>query len=215
MAIGKMSESNLWRTWVIANMVGLGVGMALFAAVAEGIEQSGVLGAGELGDVMGHLIGLLLAGALFGLMQWLVLRRYILRTGWAVLGTSAGLWVGYVVGYILGGPPFDFILAPLLAAFLGGLVQWLALRRVVAGAGWWVAASTLGFALGGIVGTAIAVLGLGDALGGSYMAWIALNGVVYLVAGAIGGAITGSVLVRLLRRAAPESTLAPLISGAR
>ena len=56
--------------------------------------------------------------------------------------------------------------------------------------------------------------GLGDALGGSYLAWIALNGVVYLVAGAIGGAITVSVLIRLLRRsaAAPASES---LAGAR
>jgi hypothetical protein len=44
--------------------------MAIFAAVAEGIEQSGVLGSNETGELIGHLIGLSLAGALFGLMQW-------------------------------------------------------------------------------------------------------------------------------------------------
>jgi hypothetical protein len=107
--------------------------MALFAAVAEGIEQSGVLGSPELGDGVGHLIGL--AGALFGVMQWLVLRRHVARTGWGVLGTAVGLTAGYIGGYIMR-PPFDFVLAPALAGLLGGVGQWFALRRHVVGAAW-------------------------------------------------------------------------------
>jgi len=189
--------------WVFANAIGLGVGMAIFAAVAEAIEQSGVLGNPELGENVGHIIGLALAGAIFGLLQWAVLRRHFTSTGWGVLGTSIGLAIGYILGYIMGGPPFDFILAPALAMLLGGFAQWLALRRQTAGAGWWVATSTVGFLIGGIFGTAIAILGLGDALGGSYPAWIALNGVVYLVAGAVGGAISSPVLAHMLRRAGP------------
>jgi len=109
------------RMWISANALGLGVGMALFAAIAEGMEQSGILGSPELGDKVGHLIGLALAGALFGLMQWSVLRRYMSQTGWGALGSAVGLTVGYVVGYIMGGPPFDFILAPALAGLLGGI----------------------------------------------------------------------------------------------
>jgi hypothetical protein len=200
------------RMWISANALGLGVGMALFAAIAEGMEQSGILGSPELGDKVGHLVGLALAGALFGLMQWSVLRRYISQTGWSTLGSAVGLTVGYIGGYIMGGPPFDFILAPALAGLLGGIAQWFALRHV-AGVGWWAPASALGFLIGGIAGTAIAILGLGDALGGSYLAWIALNGVVYLVAGAIGGAITASVLIRLLRRSAAAPASESLASG--
>src|SRR6185312_12060793 len=71
------------RTWVLAKVVGLGVGMALFATVAEGVERSGIVGSPESGDIVGHLIGLPLAGVLFGFMQWLVLRRYITLSGWS------------------------------------------------------------------------------------------------------------------------------------
>src|SRR5215213_7389661 len=145
------------RTWVLANAVGLGVGMAIFAAVAEGIEQSGVLGSPELGENVGHIIGLAIAGAIFGLLQWAVLRRHFTSTGWGVLGSSIGLAIGYILGYIMGGPPFDFILAPALAVLLGGFAQWRALRQQTAEAGWWVATSTVGFTIGGILGTAIAI----------------------------------------------------------
>jgi hypothetical protein len=132
------TPARMLLAWVFANAIGLGVGMAIFATVAEGIEQSGVLGNPELGDNVGHIIGLALAGVIFGLLQWAVLRRHFTSTGWGVLGTSIGLAIGYILGYIMGGPPFDFILAPALAMLLGGFAQWLALRRQTTGpdGGW-------------------------------------------------------------------------------
>src|SRR4029450_4410277 len=96
-------------TWTFGNAIGVGVGMAIFAAVAEGIEQSGVLGNPELGDNVGHIIGLALAGPFLGLLQWALLRPPFTSAGWGVLGTSIGLAIGYILGYIMGGPPFDFI----------------------------------------------------------------------------------------------------------
>ncbi|HEY3227989.1 MAG TPA: hypothetical protein VGJ87_02140 [Roseiflexaceae bacterium] len=189
--------------------------MALFVALAEGIEQSGVFGPGELGGIVGHLIGLLLAGALFGLAQWRGLRRYVPRATWPVLGASAGLWLGYAAGYEIFGFPFDYILGPGLAAALAAVAQWSALRRQVAGAGWWVAASALGFMLGGIAGLVPAFLGLGEAIGTTYLGWIALNGLMGAINGAIGGAIAGAVLVRLLRRQATAPESAFVTTGAR
>jgi hypothetical protein len=210
MNLGSMNIGrSFWRAWIAANALGLGAGMALFALIGEGFKQGGILGSPKENVIVGHLIGLLLAGALFGIAQWLVLRRFVPRTGWAVLAASAGVWLGYVVGYEVLGFPFDYILGPGLAATLGAVVQWFALRRQVVGAGWLVLASALGFMLGGAVGLVPAFLGLGDAIGSTYLGWIALNGLMGAIAGAIGGAITASVLVRLLRRpaAAPGADL--------
>jgi hypothetical protein len=216
MNLGSMNiERGFLRTWVAANALGLGAGMALFAAIAEGFEQSGILESPEVDILVGHLIGLLLAGALFGLMQWLVLRRYIPQTGWSFLGASAGLWLGYVVGYEAIGFPFDYVLGPALAAGLAGLAQWFALRRYVAGAGWWVLAGALGFMLGSIPGLAIAFLGLGEAIGEGYFGWVALNGLMCSINGAIGGAITGGVLLWLLRRPAPAAASDLLTTSTR
>lgn len=211
---GETRGQNLLGRWVLANVVGFGVGMAIFAAVAEGIARNGVFGSAEIGDRVGHLIGLPLAGALFGYLQWLVLRRYVSGAGWAVLGAAVGLTAGYILGYIMGGPPFDFVLGPTLAGLFAGIAQWIALRRTYR-AGWWAPLSAGAFALGGIVGTAIALLGLGDALGGSYPAWIALNGVVFAVTGAVGGVITGAVLVRIVKPAPAMATATPRTSAAR
>jgi hypothetical protein len=196
------------RSWIRANALGFGVGMALFAAIAEGMERSGLFGSPEVGDIVGHLIGLILAGALFGMVQWMALRRHVAVTGWAVLGTTVGLYIGYVSGYELGGFPFDYILGPALAGLLGGAVQWLTMRRHISGAGWWVLASALGFLLGGIAGVALAFLGLGEAIGGSYFGWIVLNGLISAIVGVIGGAITWSALARLLWRSAPDAAVA-------
>lgn len=188
---------SMFRQWVVANAVGLGLGMALFAAVAEGIERSGILGAPEIGERVGHIIGLALAGAVFGLMQRRVLQRYITVSPWTLLGTAIGLMLGYILGYELGGPPLDFVLAPALAGLLGGIVQWRALRPARRAGSWpWV--SMAGLLVGGAAGTAVAVAGLGDALGGSLVAWTILNGLVFGIAGAIGGAISGVLLRRLI-----------------
>ena len=81
-------KRGFWRAWVSANVLGLGAGMALFALIGEGFKQGNILGSPKDNVIIGHLIGLLLAGALFGIAQWLVLRRYIPWMGW---GTLAGL----------------------------------------------------------------------------------------------------------------------------
>jgi hypothetical protein len=207
MNLGSMNiRRGFWRTWIAANALGLGAGMALFALIGEGFKQGSILASPKENVIVGHLIGLLLAGALFGIAQWLVLRQFVPRTGWAVLAASAGLWLGYVVGYEALGFPFDYILGPGLAAALSGLVQWFALRRQVAGAGWLVAAGALGFMLGGGAGLVPAFMGLGEAIGSTYLGWIALNGLMGAINGTLGGVITASVLVRLLRRPAPAPT---------
>ncbi len=206
---------NFWRNWILANALGFGAGMALFAAIAEGMEQSGVLGSAELGDKVGHIIGLTLAGALLGFMQWRALRRHVAMASWMVLGSSVGLALGYIGGYEVGGFPFDYLLGPALAGLLGGVAQWFALRRRGAGAGWLVAAGTFGFLLGGIAAIAIGFLGLGEAIGGSYLGWIALNGLMGAVIGAIGSAISGAVLARHLRRATAAPMPELLSAGAR
>src|SRR5690349_12808218 len=117
------------RSWVSANTIGFGLGMALFAAIAEGLEQSGALGSAELGEKVGHVIGLALVGAILGYAQWRVLRQYVAGAGWGALAASLGLLLGYVAGYELGGFPFDYLLGPALAGLLASAAQWLALRR--------------------------------------------------------------------------------------
>jgi hypothetical protein len=74
-----------------------------------------------------------------------------------------------------------FVWIGVLAGAVGGTLQWLHLRHQVPRSGWWVLASTLGWAVG--LGLAVAV---GKALG-------------WMVAGAVGGVITGIALIWLFR----------------
>jgi hypothetical protein len=207
-------ERGFLRKWVLANAIGLGAGMAIFAAVAEGIEQSGVLGSAETGEIVGHLVGLLLAGAMFGRMQSGVLRHYVDQPGWALLVAAVGLYLGYGLGYEILGFPFDYIVGPGLAAGLSALVHWRALRLATR-TSWWVPTSTLAFMLGSLPGLALAFLGLGEAIGSTYLGWIALNGLMCTINGAIGGTITGMLLMRVLRRITPSVSSSPLASSTR
>ena len=58
--------------------------------------------------------------------------------------------LGFAIGAAIGNAVTDLIFTALFGA-VGGFTQWLVLRRQIAGAGWWVLASTLGFALAPIV----------------------------------------------------------------
>ena len=83
-----------------------------------------------------------------------------------------------VLGAGLFEPDVGLIAGVALYGTVAGLMQWLVLRRQVARAGWWVLACTLGW---------VVAVPVGD-LGGP-PGW------------AVYGAITGAVLVWLLRQA--------------
>lgn len=100
---------------------------------------------------------------------------------------------------------FPCMLPMLYGAFLGvagGFMQWLVLRRQIAGAGWWVLASTLGFAIAVVAAMTYPVLSLADSLAfsldGNPIAAPILIGVVFGVA---GGILPWIVLRRKITRA--------------
>lgn len=201
---------------VAASAVGLAVGEAAFGVTSELLGHGGLLGPeGSIGDGAGHIIGLLVGGALFGLVQWLFLKAYTDRAGWVALGSGLGLAAGFLLGFVLlGGFPFDF-----LGGFLGlglgvGLSQWLVLRRRAPRSARLVPASALGYLLGGIVGIAV-VFPFGDAINagvegalvptlghvsGEALAFAAIVGIIGALAGLIGGSISGALLTRVLGR---------------
>jgi hypothetical protein len=209
----RRTQTGLFRRWVAANTIGLGAAMAIFAAIAEGVEQSGVLGSEAAGEIGGHLLGLAIAGALFGLAQARPLGVPAARAGRAMLAGALGLWIGYVAGYELGGFPFDYILGPAAAAVLAGVAQRALLRQHGVGVAVWVGASAGGYMLGSLPGLALAFLGLGEAIGATIGGWAVLNGLMGGIAGAVGGAITGAVVVRRLRWASARPAIDSLAAG--
>jgi hypothetical protein len=93
------------RPWVVANIAGLGLGLPLFGAVADGIVKGD--GAGE--KIM-HVAGFLLLAPALGLLQARALDR---RTGVRahLLALAVGLGVAFLTGFELIGAPADFALA--------------------------------------------------------------------------------------------------------
>jgi hypothetical protein len=191
------SGTRLWLAWVAVNALFLAAGQAAFGVLDETVGEQG-----EVGDAVAHLVGLPLAAAIFALGQWLILRRYVRRSGWAAAGSIAGLTVGYLAGFAIADGGADTVLGFALMGVGTGLVQWLVLRRQFEGSGWWAAASTVGFSVGGILAVGAAVAGLADALGGSAAAYVILVTIFGIVGGVVGGTLTGAVLVRLAAKAA-------------
>lgn len=210
----------LWSRWVAANalgeMLGLGTTFAVIALVFSGLDsQPGVVGV---------LLSFLLAVAsgaveatVVGLAQWWAMHPWfpaITRRAWW-LATLVGALVAYVLGYLpstlmsLGEeasqqpaaaePPQWIVL--LLAAGLGmvagavlSFAQWLAMRKGVKQAGWWVPANMLAW----LVGMPIVFWGIDAAQKGqSLLQTVWMLAGCLLLTGAVIGAIHGAVLVWL------------------
>ena len=179
-----------WLRWLIASVIGLGMGVLLWLGVGMGMEVVGIGSQGMVSRVL--LPGLVGAtfGTPFGIAQWIVLRRYLRRAGWWVLATA----LGYVIVFLLGAsffPQGDTIeLEPgqqvLLGTVLGAVVavpaallQWLlVLWRQSPKAGWWILISVASWALGFAISFALRLI-----LGG--LTFIA-GPVVALVLGGLG-----------------------------
>jgi len=195
MEIPVETRRGLWLQWVVANAVGLAAGMALFAVLDDTVGELG-----DTGDAIAHLGGLPLAGTVFGVCQWLILRRYAQRSAWGIVGAAIGLTVGYLGGFLVADGGTDFLVGFALMGIGSGLAQWLVLRRRYRHSGWWAAASGAGFAIGGVVAVGLAVAGLADRLGSGIGGYVALVTFFGIVAGAAGGGLTGLVFGRLRMR---------------
>ena len=184
----------LWLWWVVAGVVGWAAGWGLGWSEVE--FWSVDIAAAEYGGVV---VGVTVVGAL----QWLMLRRQLAGAAWWIV---ASLVSGVVAGGVIYGVGGDagftaevardldvgwVVEAALYGAVLG-VLQWLVLRRQVALSGLWVLASTVGWVVG-------------DPVCSSLMDFGTLSWVVF---GAVYGAITGLVLVWLLRRPVPAAAMA-------
>jgi hypothetical protein len=215
---GAQHERGLWLQWVLATTAGFIVGgFAAGAAAKAMIEAHG-------GDVIGltpwegAVVGAV-AGLAIGIGQWLVLRRRIAHAGWWVLAI--------IVGWIV----FDAVLAasgrsnPILgasglafAALAFAMMQWLVLRRQATQAGRWIVVSTAALAVASFAGFAVI-------LAAQFGSWFQLKptdfpsaipwGLAGMVMGPIYGAMTGAVLVWLVRPAPPDASEAAAAQGVR
>ncbi len=202
---GSKAGWGFWLGWVVASTVGMLVGFFMIFLIYGLLEA--LLGSAVTDDLfeigwLGDLVMGIMLGIVVGILQWLVLQGRVSRVGWWILASAAagyGISLAFFIG-IEESLSFSLFLRFTGVAALGGAVmgtlQWLVLRGKVSRAGWWVLASTVGWALGMAVSRAIS-WGPDDA------------DAIYALAvtGAVMGAVTGAALVWLLRQPVPEAKL--------
>jgi hypothetical protein len=214
----RRSSVSVWRSWVLANVVGeiIGFGAAAGAGAAVALALDRVQGVyafaiGSLGVV---LLGVI-EGSAVGQAQWLVLRSVlsgaITQRAWliatlagAILAWGAGMAAGTAVGETSGLRDNAIVTAVgaigigVVAGALLSTAQWLVLRRVVASAGWWIPTHAAAWAIGMLV----AFTGMSFIGPDTPFALAALLGAgTGLFMGGVVASITGAAVVCLCRRA--------------
>jgi hypothetical protein len=158
-----LSAVGLWWRWVLSTFVGAAIGniLGIATCLAGVYHLSDHLiglsichtGFGNLtcSIATGIVCGAIVVGALVGLMQYLVLRRFLKSPAWWILASTFGwTWIGFAATSLAYTPQFGFVMntdgsfdesniiarLPILATsslwlifagFLLGLLQWLIL----------------------------------------------------------------------------------------
>lgn len=199
-----LKEKGLRLRWAVVNTLGLALGLVLWGIISDTLGEHSLLG-----SPLASGIAFFSVGAVAGTLQWLALRDHVDRIGWGIAAGSIGYAIGFIAGFEIGGPPFDFIFGFILFALGSGLVQWRGLQRQVGGAGWWVPTNVLGLVVGGAVGVAVIspiAEAIHAALGEeSLLAFAIVLALLGTIAGAVGGAISGTLLIRLLRQPSSDT----------
>ena len=171
--IHKKTEWFFFPGWVLLSVLGLFLAGAITWVIVGQVEN--VVGGRVMINGRSRITEDWLAGYIFvpalalttGLLQYLLLRRYLPRMGRWIGATTLGWLLAAVIGYASTFLPGRLLgtninwLTLLMIALMAGLVsfmQWLALRRHVPRAGWWISAT--------IVGWIAARLAAGEALTG-------------------------------------------------
>ena len=213
MSSAQAPDWRLWLWWVLASTVGWSAGGAAGGTAGWGLSRDIA--------IVGYGAGAAVGGIAAGLLQWLVLRRQIARASrWVlasavagavigVVGVALGATLGFGTRWVGGGPETTgeassgewalFVLLGLYGTVLG-VLQWLVLRRQVARAGWWVLASTVGWP----VSIGVGGIGLQAVVAVTH---VKLPAVTAALIPAMYGAITGRVLVWLLRQPMPAAAM--------
>src|SRR5262249_28620046 len=214
---GPRGSSGSWPWWMLATAAGSTIGALMggalisaslqpFAPVDSPLETA-LVGIPRIAGALG------VWGAGIGSMQWLMLRRHVVRAYWWPLATISG-WAtaGAVSGALpIGGAvtgrgvdigPVGFVavgvVTVLALGFLSGLFQWFILRQQTDQAGGWVWTTAGSIALAMLSAALIlAQMSASGWLGPADFPSAASWGVAGVVVGLVYGALSGQMLTRL------------------
>jgi hypothetical protein len=177
------NQPRYWLWWVAATVGGWIIGYVINSVIiaAFNFTEEMVMQGDRPELILASILALVSMGLAVGWLQWLVLRRQVASsTLWVpatTLGFAVGIWFGL--------------------AFMGlgtGLAQWWVVRKTFSKGAWWPTISAviwpLGYLAGGSVGGALLPVVSSQLLAG---------GIGILVTGLIVGAVTGAVLLWMLR----------------
>jgi Tol biopolymer transport system component/streptogramin lyase len=182
-----------WAIWFVVTTVGctvLWVSDLIFAdLIVNNYDYQFIIGG------FGYVLLTIVGGSLLGLVQWLVLRRWIKRAGWWI-AASIATWL--LCGFSLFIPRDSGIIAHLvIGAIIGGLAglpQWLVLNFSTRKAAWWILATAIGWALFTTIGLALVNV---------------LDIAVIAAGAAIASSMTGIALVWLFAQETKEADISP------
>jgi len=149
-ALSAISIPIAWSiTWAIVSRIVQVVGGRIQVAGQSHITE----------DFIGGYVLLPMLGLLIGLLQYLLLRRYLPRMVWWIPATVLGWALPLLLGLASVGWLPALAIDPVWSGALGfaligasiGVCQWLVLRRRIHRATLWVLASILGWGMSGLV----------------------------------------------------------------
>jgi hypothetical protein len=196
----------LWPLWVVASAAGNALGAAVLS-------------------VNGFPVVFLTAAVFPAFLQWLIFRCLFSRAGWWILASSAGSLLGFLtIPYWVaiedtqGPTAFARIAVPAIIALGGavtGTAEWFVLRRWTSRSRWlafacWVVARSIAWF--GATFVFASLSRVGGNFGPYQWAYFLLGGGA---SGALSGAVTGLVLVWLLRSDEKDATSASLENSRR
>ena len=157
--------------WVLVNTVSWGVAFPLlwFVEGAPDLDRFDAAGDAEVRLAVGAM-----AGAMVGILQWLVLRRQLSRTGlWILAMTVSFAFCLPLAVFLATGPIGVGALSGAVLCTITGILQWFVLRRRVSRFRFWILTSAAGLAL------SLPLIGL--------MVWARGPVVTGAMVGAVGG----------------------------
>lgn len=188
------NEIGLWLGWTLATAAGMVLGVLPWLPFLDNLDLG-----------LARVIVPVWTGLLVGIFQWLVLRGYLTHAVDWIFNGGAGWAVGYALGLLAIQNLSEYAWGPLLGYILFGLViailQWPVLRREIPNAIPWIIASVVGWALGASLSQIVLDLFVsGNAVNPAWSATVIAG-----TTGLVAGAITGLVLVWIVRQPEHES----------
>ena len=198
--------NRLWPRWLAANVVAFALSHTLLGIIDLLVDVVGAHGETFAG-IASHLGALGLGAAIVGLSQAVLIRAYVTNASQWGLASGIAYVIAFFTGEALGGLPLGLLISFTLFGAVSGALQSRILWQQGFPSVQWALGSCLGFAGGGIVATGLLLVTF--VVAGKTIMEIAPVPIALAtigdVAGGVGAAITGPVLIWVVQHPSPKT----------